>query len=76
MGWDPDVTHGFTEIGDEMHEVTFKEKADEAGEVTDVLIAPGHLDDIQPDIDHVHAWDQDTDQPDHHEMRDGPPLFG
>lgn len=75
MGWDKQATHGFTEVNEDMIEVSFKDKVDDVGEVTDTLIAPGHVPDIQPDVDHVHAWGQNTDQPDSHEMRHGPELF-
>lgn len=76
MPWEPDVIHGFTEIGDQVEPVTMKEKLDETGDVSDVLLAPGHVPDIQPSVDHLHAWNQADDQAsDHHDLRDGPPMF-
>jgi hypothetical protein len=74
MPWNDEIVHGFTDIQGEMEPVTFKEKADGAGEITDVLIAPGHVPDIQPDVNHVHAWAQNTDNPAHHDLR--PPDAG
>jgi hypothetical protein len=73
--WSPDVIHGFTEIGGELVDVTYKEQLNSVGELSDALIAPGHVPDIQPDVDHVHVWGQDTDHPDHHDLREGTPLF-
>lgn len=76
MPWDQNVTHGFTEVGDQVEAVTMKEKVNAAGEVTDVLLAPGHVADIQPDLDHLHAWNQEAGGvPDHHDLRDSPPMF-
>ncbi|KGN37725.1 hypothetical protein [Knoellia subterranea] len=74
MGW-TDPVHGQLDTGAELVDVTFKDKVDGAGEVTDTLLAPGFVSDIQPGVDHVHAWGQDTDSPDHHDLRDGNPMF-
>lgn len=75
MGW-TDPVQGQLDAGDELIDVTFKDKTDGAGDVTDTLIARGFVDDIQPGgVDHVHAWRQSTDVPDHHDMRQDTPLF-
>ncbi len=66
MPWDQNVTHGFTEVGDQVEAVTMKEKVNAAGEVTDVLLAPGHVADIHQEAGGV---------PDHHDLRDSPPMF-
>lgn len=65
--WDPEVIHGTFDD----QEVTLKSTFDGS----EVLVSRDHLDDIQRDVDHVHAWNQGTDQPDHHEMRWSEPLF-
>jgi hypothetical protein len=69
MGWNNDeIIHGFTDTGSDVVPVTLKEKMDAEGVVTDALIAPGHVADIQRGVDHVHAWGQNTDEPDHHDL--------
>ena len=76
MPWEQDVVHGFTEVNGQMADVTMKEKANEAGQTTDILLAPGHVPDIQPDVDHLHAWGQEVGGvPGHHDLRDGPPML-
>lgn len=66
--WDSEVEQGVLETGEY---VTFKTK--NGG--TDILIARGHVSDIQDDIDHLHAWNQNTGIPDHHDMRYTKHLF-
>lgn len=63
-----DLIHGVVESGEE---VTLKESLDGS----EALIARGHLDDIQPENDHVHVWGQGSDEPGHHDMRWTEPLF-
>lgn len=74
MGW-TDPVYGQLDTGDDVVDVTFKDKLDSAGDVTDTLIAPGYVEDIQNGVDHVHAWGQNTDEPDHHDLRHGDAIF-
>ena len=60
--------HGFDEKN---RRVTAKYSTD--GE--DVLIARGHVQDIQQEVDHVHAWNQKTGEPGHHDMRHSRKMF-
>ncbi|MBF0930607.1 MAG: DUF349 domain-containing protein [Actinomyces graevenitzii] len=67
--WTKDgIIHGFDEKN---RRVTAKYSTD--GE--DVLIARGHVQDIQQEIDHVHAWNQKTGEPGHHDMRHSRKMF-
>lgn len=69
--WDQDPDHLIHGTLESDEEVTVKDSLDG----TEALIARGFLDDIQPDIDHVHVWGQGSDSPDHHDMRWSDPLF-
>ena len=62
------IIHGFDEKN---RRVTAKYSTD--GE--DVLIARGHVQDIQQEVDHVHAWNQKTGEPGHHDMRHSRKMF-
>ena len=67
--WTKDgIIHGFDEKN---RRVTAKYSTD--GE--DVLIARGHVQDIQQEVDHVHAWNQKTGEPGHHDMRHSRKMF-
>ena len=67
--WTKDgIIHGFDEKN---RRVTAKYSTD--GE--DVLIARGHVQDIQQEVDHVHAWNQKTGEPEHHDMRHSRKMF-
>ena len=67
--WTKDgIIHGFDE---KKRRVTAKYSTD--GE--DVLIARGHVQDIQQEVDHVHAWNQKTGEPGHHDMRHSRKMF-
>ena len=67
--WTKDgIIHGFDEKN---RRVTAKYSTD--GE--DVLIARGHVQDIQQEVDHVHAWNQKTGEPGHHDMRHSREMF-
>ena len=67
--WTKDgIIHGFDEKN---RRVTAKYSTD--GE--DVLIARGHVQDIQQKVDHVHAWNQKTGEPGHHDMRHSRKMF-
>ena len=67
--WNKDgIIHGFDEKN---RRVTAKYSTD--GE--DVLIARGHVQDIQQEVDHVHAWNQKTGEPGHHDMRHSRKMF-
>ena len=67
--WTKDgIIHGFDEKN---RRVTAKYSTD--GE--DVLIARGHVQDIQQEVDHVHAWNQKTGEPGHHDMRHSRKVF-
>jgi len=75
IDWQEPV-HGQLDLGDELADVTFKDGLNPEGAVTDTLIARGWVDDIQRDVDHVHAWNQDvSEMADHHDMRRSDPLF-
>ena len=67
--WTKDgIIHGFDEKN---RRVTAKYSTD--GE--DGLIARGHVQDIQQEVDHVHAWNQKTGEPGHHDMRHSRKMF-
>ncbi len=67
--WDKDdLVHGSTEHGEKVT-VKFTKDGNEA------LVARGHVPDIQRDVDHVHAWQQKTGDPGHHDMRHTRKLF-
>ena len=67
--WTKDgIIHGFDEKN---RRVTAKYST--YGE--DVLIARGHVQDIQQEVDHVHAWNQKTGEPGHHDMRHSRKMF-
>ena len=67
--WTKDgIIHGFDEKN---RRVTAKYSTD--GE--DVLIARGHVQDIQQEVDHVHAWNQKTGEPGHHDMLHSRKMF-
>ena len=67
--WTKDgIIHGFDEKN---RRVTAKYSTD--GE--DVLIARGHVQDIQQEVDHVHGWNQKTGEPGHHDMRHSRKMF-
>lgn len=68
--WDDkeDVIHGTLDSG---RRVTVKFTKDGA----EALIARGHIADIQPEVDHAHAWNQKAGVPDHHDKRQGNKIF-
>ena len=80
QGWDPEIIHGVLDETDELVAVKYKYRN---GSVSDILIARDTEDSDLKDITkenekehpHVHAWDQDTETPDHHDMRYGKKMF-
>lgn len=66
--WDRAVIHGSLDDG---RYVTLKF----ATNSDDVLVALGHLDDIQPENDHVHRWRGSDGKLDHHDRRWSAAIF-
>jgi hypothetical protein len=68
--WDDkkDVIHGTLDSGRKVT-VKFTKDGDEA------LVARGHVEDIQRDVDHAHVWHQKSGDPDHHDKRRGNKIF-
>jgi len=67
--WKLEVEHGRIVPTDE--EVTIKMKQDGS----EILIARGHLPDIQPNVDHAHVWNLKEGMTDLRDLRRSPPLF-
>ncbi len=79
-GWDSEIIHGTLDETDELVAMKYKYRN---GNISDILIAKDTQDSDLEDITkeneqehpHVHAWNQDTKKPDHHDMRYGEKMF-
>lgn len=79
-GWDSEIIHGILDETDELVAMKYKYRN---GNISDILIArdtqDSDLEDITKENEqehpHVHAWYQDTEEPNHHDMKYGNKMF-